>query len=304
MLAYAIRRVLWTIPVLLFVATVTFFLMHAIPGGPFDSETTRSATATANLEARYGLNQSIGEQYLLYVSHLIRGDLGISFQFQGRPVTEVLADGAWPTFMLGTLATVYALVLGITLGVLAALRRGGPLDYLSVGLATVGAAAPSFVLGVFLVTIFSVKLGWTPVLGWGDARHAILPVLTLGGLSAALIARVTRASMLEIMANDYVRTARAKGLSERTIALRHILRTALLPVLTLAGPMLATLLAGSFIVEQFFSIPGIGRAFVQAVFARDYGMIMGTTLIYATIVAFANLLVDLLYGLADPRVRA
>jgi oligopeptide transport system permease protein len=290
-------------PVLWFVATVTFFLMHFVPGGPFDAEVKHSAATQHNLEVKYGLDKPVMEQYWIFVKNAVRGDLGISFQFQNRSVTEVLGDGIGTTATLGVLATAYALLIGVTLGILAALNQNGIIDYISVIFATIGASVPSFVLGIFLVTIFSIKLGWTPVLGWGDAKQAILPVVTLGSLSASYIARVTRAAMIDVMRQDYVRTARAKGLNESAVVMRHIARNAVVPVITLVGPITAALVTGSFIIEQFFAIPGVGRAFVQAVFARDYGMIMGTTLFYAAVVAFANLAVDLLYGLADPRIR-
>ncbi len=303
MFGYAIRRILWIIPVLWFVATVTFFLMHFVPGGPFDDETTRSASTTRNLENKYGLDKPVLEQYGIFLKNLVQGDLGISFQFQDRPVTEVLGEGMGTTVVLGLLATAYAIIIGVVLGVLAALKQNGPVDYVSVGFATIGASVPNFVLGIFLVTIFSIKLGWLPVIGWGEPKQAILPMITLGSLSASYIARVTRASMVEVMRQDFIRTARSKGLSEQMVVYRHIIRNALIPVITLIGPIMATLVTGSFIVEQFFAIPGIGRAFVQAVFARDYGMIMGATLFYAAIVAFANLIVDLLYGVIDPRIR-
>jgi oligopeptide transport system permease protein len=303
MFAYTVRRILWLIPVLWFVATVTFFLMHFVPGGPFDSEVTHTPATQRNLEVKYGLDKPLVEQYGRFLKNGLQGDLGISLQFQNRSVTEVIGDGVGTTATLGLLAVGYALIFGLTLGILAALNQNGFLDYISVIFATIGASVPSFVLGIFLVTIFSIKLGWTPVLGWGDPKQAILPVITLGSLSASYIARVTRAAMIDVMRQDYVRTARAKGLTERIVVIRHITRNALIPVITLAGPITAGLVTGSFIIEQFYAIPGIGRSFVQAVFARDYGMIMGTTLFYAAIVAFANLAVDLLYGVADPRIR-
>jgi oligopeptide transport system permease protein len=298
-----VRRVLWLIPVLWFVATVTFALMHSVPGGPFDTEVTRTANATRNLENKYGLDEPVIQQYWLFLKNFARGDLGISFQFQDRPVTEVLGDGVRTSATLGILATAYALVIGMSLGTIAALKQNGLADYISVFFATLGASVPSFVLGIFLVTLFSIKLGWTPVLGWGDWKHAILPTVTLGSFSAAFIARIARASTIEVMRQDYVRTARAKGLHERAVIARHVARNSLIPVVTLAGPITAGLVTGSFIVEQFYAIPGIGRTFVQAVLARDYGLIMGTTLFYAAVVAFANLSVDLLYGVIDPRIR-
>jgi len=304
MLIYIARRVLWLVPVLWFVATVTFVLMHAVPGGPFDDEAPRTANTREHLEAKYGLSESLPTQYVRYMRGLASGDLGISFQYQDRPVTEVLGDGIGITATLGLLTALYVVALGVPLGALAALRERSLLDSLSIGFATLGASLPSFVLAIFLVSLLSVRLGWTPVVGWGDPRHAILPVIALGSLPAAYIARITRAALIEVKGEDYVRTARAKGLDERAVVLRHMARNAAIPVLSLIGPITAHLVTGSFIIEQVFAIPGIGRAFVQAGFARDYGVIMGTTLFYAAVVAGANLVVDILYGLADPRIRA
>ena len=304
MLIYVTRRVLWLVPVLWFVATVTFLLMHAVPGGPFDQEAPRTANTTRNLEEKYGLTDSLPSQYARFMRQLATGDLGISFQYQDRPVTEVLAEGIAPTATLGLLTTLYVIVVGVPLGALAALRERSAIDVLSIGFATLGSSLPSFVLAIFLVTLLSVRLHWTPVLGWGDASHAVLPVIALGSLPASYIARITRAAMIEVRDEDYVRTARAKGLHERAVVLRHMARNAMIPVLSLVGPITAHLVAGSFIIEQVFAIPGIGRAFVQAGFARDYGVIMGTTLFYATVFAVANLVVDVLYGVVDPRIRA
>jgi oligopeptide transport system permease protein len=301
-IGYTLRRIAWTVPVLWFVATVTFFLMHAVPGGPFDRDVSRSPGTTAILERQYGLGDPIGQQYVRFFGNLFQGDLGVSFQAQGRPVTEVLRDGLRPTVTLGLLATVFALVAGVSLGLTAALKHGTAVDHAATVLTTAAASLPGFVLGIFLVAVFSVELGWTPVLGWGDWQQAILPTITLGTFPAAVLARVTRASTLDVLGHDYIRTARAKGLGGRLITQRHVARNALLPVLTLAGPLAAGLVTGSFIVEHLFAIPGIGRAFVRAVFARDYGLIMGTTLFYAAVVAVANLAVDLAYGMLDPRL--
>lgn len=302
MIGYTLRRIAWTIPVLWFVATVTFFLMHAVPGGPFDRDVSRSPGTAAILDRQYGLSDPIGRQYLRYLGNLVQGDLGVTFQAQGRPVTDVLRDGLRPTVTLGLLATAFALVAGVSLGLAAALAHGTIVDHLTTALTTLAASVPGFVLGIFLVAVFSVELGWTPVLGWGSWEQAILPTITLGAFPAAMLARVTRASTLDVLAHDYIRTARAKGLHQRTIVRRHIARNAMLPVLTVTGPLAAGLVTGSFIVEQLFAIPGIGRAFVRAVFARDYGLIMGTTLLYAAVVAAANLAVDLTYGFIDPRI--
>lgn len=303
MLGYAMRRCAGLAVVLWFIATLTFFLMHAVPGGPFDEEVIRTPGRAGNIEAAYGLDDPIVAQYLRFMGNLLQGDLGVSFQFQDRPVTAVIAEGFGPTATLGLLATAFALPVGIGLGVLAALYRRRLPDHASVVLATGMASMPSFVLGILLVTVFSLELGWTPVVGWGTPKQAILPALTLASASTAYIARITRASVLDVMDQDFVVTARAKGLATRTIAIRHILRNASIPVVTLAGPVTAGLVTGSFVVEHFYAIPGIGRAFVQAVFARDYGMIMGTTLFYAAVVAGANLAVDLTYFVIDPRMR-
>lgn len=305
MTGYIVRRLLLMVPLLWAVATFTFLLMHAIPGSPFDpGDDQRAAAITERLERKYGLDKPLPQQYVTFLGSLVRGDLGISFQ-RGRPVTDVLSDGMPDTVQLGLTAFVFALSTGVTLGVVAATRQGGPLDHLSVLLATTGAAVPSFVVAVFLVVVFALKLGWFDVIGWefGNPRKMVLPVVALGLFPASFIARITRASMLEVLRHDYIRTARAKGLPEFRIVLRHALRNALVPVLTVSGPILATLITGSFVVERTFAISGIGTAYVDAVFARDYGLIMGTTLLYAAVIIIANLAVDIAYGVLDPRIR-
>ena len=315
MTGYVIRRILWIIPVLWAVATVTFFLMHAVPGGPFDREKELPPGTLLNLEKRYNLDEPLLVQYGLYLKGLAQGDLGLSFK-NNREVTDIIRDGFEVTAQLGLVAFLYAVVFGMTLGVIAALNKNRLGDYAGVFFATVGTAMPNFVIATFLVIIFSVKLGWFDVLGWGgpgwsefynpwawDFRKVVLPVLALGTLPAAYIARVTRASVLEVLRQDYVRTARAKGLSEHAVVLRHIVKNAMVPILTVLGPSFAFLVTGSFIVERIFAINGVGRRFVDAVFQRDYGVIMGTTLFYAAIVAVANLVVDVLYAVVDPRIR-
>jgi oligopeptide transport system permease protein len=316
MTAYAIRRILWLIPVLWAVATITFFLMHAVPGGPFTQEKKLPEAIVASLNRRYNLDEPLWKQYLLYLWNLLHGDLGLSFRGD-HDVTMLIRNGFFVTAQLGILAFVVAAVFGIGLGVLSALNQNGPLDYLGVFVATVGAALPNFILATFLIIIFAVNLGWFDILGWGgpervgDAldpsvwhiKKLVLPVVSLSFLPTAYIARVTRASMLEVLGQDYIRTAHAKGLAEHVVIIRHAIKNAMIPVLTLMGPIAAALVTGSFIVENIYSIPGVGRAFVEAVLNRDYGMIMGTTLFYAAIVAVANLVVDLLYAVVDPRVR-
>ena len=303
MSGYVVRRILWLLPVLFFISLITFSLMHSVEGGPWDQEKKLPEPVVQNLNRRYGLDKPVWRQYVDFVWNALRGDLGISFQRQDKPVTDVIMSGFKVTATLGVLAVATATVLGVGLGVLAALNRNGLPDYASVFLASIGSSIPSFAVAIFLIYVFAVKLHWLPVFGWGSVRQAIMPVITLAALPTAFLARITRASMLDVLRQDYIRTARAKGLGRATILYRHSLRNALIPILTVIGPITAGLIAGSFIVEQVFAIPGIGRLFVQSINARDYGMIMGTTLFYAVIIAFANLAVDIAYAVVDPRIR-
>jgi oligopeptide transport system permease protein len=326
MTGYVIRRILWMIPLLWAVATVTFFLMHAVEGGPFDREKELPPSVLANLEKKYNLDEPLLVQYGLYLKGLVQGDLGLSFE-NNREVTTIIREGFEVSAQLGGVAFLYAMTFGMTMGVIAALNQNRLGDYLGVFFATIGTALPNFIMATFLVIIFSVELGWFDVIGWGgpedwepwkpwtagfwevfnpfawNFRKVVLPVVALGTLPAAYIARITRASVLEVLRQDYIRTARAKGLAERWVLLRHTIRNAMVPILTVSGPIFAFLVTGSFIVERVFAINGVGRHFVDAVFVRDYGVIMGTTIFYAVIVAVANLIVDILYAVADPRIR-
>ena len=304
MTAFIIRRVLWTIPVLWAIATVTFLLMHAVPGGPFDRDKELPATVRQNLERKYGLDKPLHEQYVQYLTNLAKGDLGISMR-QNRPVTTIISEGLTVSLQLGVTAFIFATVFGMSMGLIAALNHNRPGDYAGVFVATVGSSMPNFILATFLVIIFSVQLGWTDVLGWEmfNPRKMILPSVALGILPAAYIARITRASMLEVLGQDYIRTARAKGLAEWAIILRHSVKNAMIPILTVLGPIFAILVTGSFIIETSFAINGVGRHFVSAISSRDYGLIMGTTLFFALIITFANLAVDILYAVVDPRIR-
>jgi oligopeptide transport system permease protein len=314
MAAYALRRLLWLVPALLFISLVTFALMHAVEGGPWDEERPLAPSVVENLNRKYGLDEPLWRQYLDFVTGAVRGDLGISYQRQDKPVTGIILSGFRVTAVLGLSALTLALVAGTTLGVLSALNRNRLPDYAGVLFASLGSAVPSFVLGIFLIYVFGVKLHWLPTFGW-DTRagpvpgwipppqQMLLPVLTLACLPAAYLARITRASLLEVLNQDYMRTARAKGLPSRHVLLRHALRNAAIPVITVLGPIMAGLVTGSFIIEQLFSVPGTGRLFVQSVMGRDYGLIMGTTLFYATIIVLANLVVDLAYAWFDPRIR-
>ncbi len=303
MTAYLLQRTLWIIPVLFAVAVITFVLMHQVPGGPWDQSKRLPPEALENVNRAYGLDQPMWEQFGRYLLGLAQGDLGVSFRSRNRPVADVLGDGMRVSATLGALALVVSVTAGVGLGVVSALRRNSALDYAAVAFATVGASVPSFILGMLLLVVFTGQLHWLPSGGWGSPQQAVMPVLALSALPAAYIARLTRASMLDVLRLDYVRTARAKGLSERAVVLRHMLRNALIPVLTVIGPLAALLVTGSFIVEQVFAIPGLGRTFVNSIGARDYGVIMGTTLLYTFFVAVANLVVDALYAVVDPRIR-
>jgi oligopeptide transport system permease protein len=316
MTGYTIRRILWVIPVLWAVATITFFLMHAVPGGPFTQDKNVPPAVNEALNRRYHLDKPLYQQYALYLWDASHGDLGLSFDGD-RDVSKLLKDGFFVTAQLGIMGFVVAAVVGMVLGTLSALNQNGPLDYLGVVFATIGASVPNFIMGAFLVVVFVVNLHWLDSLGWGgpvqfgDVLHSsaynwhklIIPVVSVSVLPAAFIARVTRASVLEVLNQDYIRTARAKGVSEQRVVLRHTIKNALIPVLTIMGPTAAALVTGSFIIETMFGIPGVGRAFVTAVERRDYGMIMGSTLFYTMIVTLANLAVDLAYAVVDPRIR-
>jgi oligopeptide transport system permease protein len=302
MTRFIIRRILWLIPVLLFVSLITFTLMHITPGGPWDKDKPVSAQVVANLNARYHLDQPIWQQYLLYMSGVLRGDLGPSYTYQDRSVTQIILQGLPTTASLGVLAALLAFAVGVPLGVIAATRQNTSVDYAALAFGTVFASVPSFVLGFVLIIVLALNLHLVPTSGWGKPAQYVLPVLTLGLNQAALLTRITRASVLDVSRQDFMRTARAKGLREVLVVQRHLLKNALIPVVTSLGPILAFLLVGSLVVETIFSIPGIGRLLVQGINQRDYSLIMGTTLLYAFVIAMLNLVVDVLYAFVDPRI--
>ena len=300
---YIVRRFLWMVLTLFVIAFITFCLMHLVPGGPWDKDKTLPPQIIENLNRKYGLDQPFLVQFKNYIFNALQGDLGISYVNQNRSVTEIIMGGFPVSAILGLVAFVLATLIGIPLGIAAALKQNSFVDYFAVIFATIFASIPNFVLGILLVVIFSVTLHWLPTNGLSSIKQIIMPAFALAALPAAYMARITRASMLDVTRQDYVRTARAKGLSERMVIIRHILRNAMIPVVTVAGPELAGLVTGSFIIENIFSIPGIGRLFIQSISNRDYGMIMGTVLFYAFAIAFINLAVDILYGIIDPRIR-
>ncbi len=303
MLGYILRRLAGFLPVLFIIVSLSFFMMRLAPGGPFDQERALPDQVRANIEARYHLDEPLWRQYLRYLGEVARGDLGPSFRYPDRSVNELLALGFPVSLTLGLCALGVALALGGTAGILSGLRRNAFVDYLTMTFALAGVSVPNFVLGPILMLVFALGLGWLPVAGWGTWRHLILPSVTLGTFYAAYVARLTRAGMLEVIGQDFIRTARAKGLREATVVLRHALPGAILPVVTYLGPASAAILTGSVVVETIFSIPGIGRYFVGGALNRDYTMVLGTVVFYSMLLLVFNLVVDVLYAYLDPRVQ-
>jgi ABC-type dipeptide/oligopeptide/nickel transport system permease component len=306
MLSYIVRRLLWLIPTLLAMALVTFLVMHATPGSPLEPEGGNNPLSPAeqqNLAAKYGLDRPLWEQFALFLLNAVRGDFGNSYVYKTRTVQEILRDALPVSLRLGAMALLLATVLGVGLGILAATHHNSVWDYLSVTTAMVAVSIPNFVMAVFLILLFSFLIPLFPTGGWGGPWDWVLPTVTLALAPMATIARYTRSSMLEVIRSDYVRTARAKGLAEERVVLKHVLKNACIPVLTLLGPLFAAIGTGSFFVESIFRVPGMGRFFVISMTGRDYPMIMAVILCYGVFLASMNLLVDLLYGVLDPRIR-
>ncbi len=303
MARFALRRVLEFVPVLLVIVTVTFFLVRLAPGGPFDTEKAVSAEVRQKLEETYHLDAPLAAQYVEYLTGLAHGDLGPSMKKPSRSVAEWIWLRFPVSLELGVYALLVALGIGLVAGVVASWRPNSWTDYLPMSLAMVGICVPSFVLGPLLVLVFSLWLGWLPVSGWDAPADKILPALTLGAAYAAYVARLSRGGMLEVLSQDFIRTARAKGASEARVLVRHALRGSVQPVVAFLGPAAAGLLSGSFVVETIFQVPGLGREFVQAAFNRDYTMILGTVLFFATLILLFNLIVDVGQAWLDPRAR-
>ncbi|MDC5705399.1 oligopeptide ABC transporter permease OppB [Vibrio europaeus] len=305
MLLYILRRLLIAVPTLLFIALVSFWLMHIAPGGPFDMERPMPEVVRANIEAKFHLNEPFIVQFFIYISNFIQGDLGPSFVYQDFSVTELVAQ-SWPvSAVLGVISFCISVPLGMVLGTIAALNRNGKLDYLLMSLSMTGVVIPAFVLAPVLVTIFSIHLGWLPAGGWegGQASFLILPVLSLAIGSVASIARVMRGAMIETLNQPYIRTAKAKGLSTSYILFHHALRPSLIPIVAMLGPSFVAVVTGSVIIDIFFSTGGMGQHFVSGALNRDYGLVMGITLIVASLTILFNLVVDILYTVIDPRIR-
>ena len=304
MLNVLIRRVLIAIPVLIVVASITFFFIRLAPGGPFDADKVVSPQVMKNLNAAYNLDAPLHEQYFDYMSGGVVGDFGPSFRYPGRSVSEMIYTGLPITFELAFYALMIAVALGIFSGVLAALKRNTFLDYFPMAIAMLGICVPTFLMGPILVLVFGINLEVLPVSGWDTlSGDKLLPSITLGFAYAAYIARLSRGGMLEVLGQDFIRTARAKGLSEFSIVTRHAMQGGLLPVVSFMGPAIAGLLGGSFVVETIFQIPGLGRFYVEAAFNRDYTMILGTTIFFSAMIIFFNLLSDLAVLLLNPRAR-
>jgi ABC-type dipeptide/oligopeptide/nickel transport system permease component len=304
---YAVSRMVWLIPTLLAMALVTFLVMHATPGSPLDpvaeGANPLSPDAQKNLAAAYGLDKPLWEQFAIFVGRAVRGDFGNSFVYKTRTVSEILVETFPVSLFLGSMALALAVAGGISLGVLAASYQNRMWDYVSVTLATFGVAVPNFVLAVFLIILFSFAVPLFPTGGWDSWRNWVLPTVTLALAPMGLIARFTRASMLEVIRSDFTLTARAKGLGEAPVILKHAFKNALIPIVTLLGPMFAAVGTGSFFVESIFRVPGLGRFFVLSMTGRDYPMIMAVVLSYGAFLAVMNLLVDIAYGALDPRIR-
>jgi len=303
MLSFIIRRTLIIIPMALIVVTLTWGLIRLAPGNFYTGEKKLPAAIEANIKKKYGLDQPWYTQYGMMMSNIIRGDFGDSLKYQGQSVNELIINHVPYSATIGILGYLLALLLGLSAGTFAALKQNSSFDYGSMSLAMLGLSVPNFVLGPLLVLVFSFWLYWLPPARWGGISGLILPVCTLAAIYAAYIARLTRAGMLEVMRSDYIRTARAKGLDEKTVLLRHGLRGGLVPVLSFTGPALAALLAGTVVVEKVFAIPGLGNIFIQSVFNRDEPLILGIVAFLSILIMVFNLIVDVCYGFLDPRIR-
>jgi oligopeptide transport system permease protein len=305
MLRFIGRRLLVAIPTLFLVVTVAFFMMRAAPGSPFDMDRKLAPEILRNVEAKYGMNRPLTEQYVRYLGDVLQGDLGPSLKYKDKSVAEILQENYPVSVILGLSAIIIASIVGVTLGVLAALRQNRPVDYGVMTLAILGVCVPTFVTAPLLVLLFASTLGWAPSAGWngGALPNLVLPVTVLALPQIAIISRLTRAGMVEVLHSNYVRTARAKGLPEGRIVTRHALRAAILPLVSYLGPACAGLLTGSLVVEKIFNLPGLGKFFVISALQRDYTVVMGMVIVYAALILFLNLLADLLYAALDPRVR-
>ncbi|MDK2986419.1 MAG: oligopeptide transport system permease protein [Clostridia bacterium] len=303
MIQYILRRIAVSLLVLWVIVTVTFFLMRIIPGGPFQGEKKLPPEIRKNIEERYKLNDPLLKQYGDYLTNLIHWDLGPSFKYKGQTVNDIIEKGFPISAALGGIAIMISLLVGIPAGIISALRQGRWPDYLAMFFSTIGISVPSFILATLLMYFISYKLHLLPSALWGSPKHVIMPAIALSGLPTAFIARLMRSSMLEVLGQDYIKTARAKGLPKIVIIYRHTIKNAIIPVVTYLGPLTAAILTGSFVVENIFAIPGLGKHFVTSIYNRDYTVIMGVTVFYSILLVTLNLLVDLAYAVIDPRIK-
>lgn len=304
MFQFVFKRLLGAIPTIFVIITLAFFLIRVAPGGPFDQERTLPPEIQANLNKVYHLDKPLVVQYGMYLKNIVQGDFGPSFQYKDRTVTELISFGFPVSLQLGGVAIILALIIGSTLGTIAALRQNTAADYGVMGVAMTGITIPNFVMAPLLVLLFSVVLGWLPAGGWGESwTQRILPIVVLALPQIAYISRMMRGSMIEVLHSNYIRTAKAKGLSQDKVVIRHCLRAAMLPIISYLGPATAAVITGSVVVEQIFGIPGVGRYFVQGSLNRDYTLVMGIVVFYGVLIVLFNLLVDIVYSLLDPKVR-
>jgi oligopeptide transport system permease protein len=305
MWSYTLRRVLLTVPTLLIVVTVCYLLLHATPGGPFDGERKVSAEVLANLQAKYHLGEPLWKQYLLYLNSLLHGDLGASFRYADWSVNDLVMRALPVSLAIGGVSMLLAIVIGVILGVFAALYRNSPADYLLMIVGNAGSAFPSFVIGPVLILVFAILLKWLPAGGWNDfqVRYMVLPVALLTIISVATVGRVTRGSLIEVMNTNYIRTAYAKGLSRWTVVVRHALRPTMIPVVSVIGPLAIASITAAVVTESVFSLPGIGKLIVNGAANRDYTLVLGLVVLVTVVAVLLNLLVDLAYAWLDPKIR-
>ncbi|MEG6569315.1 ABC transporter permease [Thermoanaerobacterium thermosaccharolyticum] len=303
MLNYSLKRFVYMLITLWVIVTLTFFLMHMIPGDPFTSEKKVPEQIRQNMLAKYHLDKPLIVQYGYYLNNLIHGDLGISLKYLNRTVDDIIKQSAPASFQLGIQSIILGVIFGLLFGIIAALKRGGGWDYFSMFLAIIGISVPNFIIATLLQLLLASKLKWLPVSGWGSFKYTILPSIALSFSTLSIISRMMRTSMLDVIGQDYIKTAKAKGLSQFQIIWKHMVRNAIMPVVTVLGPLIAGIVTGTFVIEQIFSIPGLGKFFVQSIYDEDYSMILGTTIFYSVILVVMMFLVDIAYGLIDPRVR-
>lgn len=303
MVRYIIKRIFYMIISIWLIATITFFLMNLLPGDPFADGKQLQPEIRKNLEAKYGLDKPLIVQYGKFLGNAARGDFGLSMKYRTRSVNDIIGDGFPKSMTLGLWAVAIGLFFGLTFGIIAALNNKGFFDYFVIILAVIGVSVPNFVFASIFQYFFARQLGWFPVAGWNGPMYMVLPIAALGLRLIAYQARMMKTNMIEIMGSDYVKTAKAKGLSKTSVVIKHVIRNAILPIITLLGPLIAAIVTGSFVIERIFAIPGMGKFFVDAVNQYDYTLILGTTLFYAMLLIFMVFLVDIIYGFVDPRIR-